>query len=53
MTGRTEPAERLVSLPAIAEIEFLPNADGRLLDFIRHEPPNTSFCCKMGDLVEV
>jgi hypothetical protein len=39
MTGRTEPAEQLV-MPAIAEIEFLPDADGRLLVFVYHEPPD-------------
>ncbi len=40
MTGRIEPAERLVSMPAIAEIEFLPDADSAVLIFIRHEPPD-------------
>jgi hypothetical protein len=39
MTGRTEPAERRVSKPAIAEIEFLPDADGRVLIFVRHKGP--------------
>ena len=27
-------------MPAIAEIEFLPDADGRLLVFVYHEPPD-------------
>ncbi len=40
MTGRTEPAERLVSMPAIAKIEFMPDADGKVLIFIWHEPPD-------------
>jgi hypothetical protein len=40
MTGKTEPAERRVSMPAIAKIEFLPDADGRLLVFVYHDPPD-------------
>jgi hypothetical protein len=27
-------------MPAIAEIEFLPDADGRMLTYIRHAPPD-------------
>ncbi len=27
-------------MPAIAKIEFLPDADGRLLVFVYHEPPD-------------
>ena len=27
-------------MPTIAEIEFLPDADGRLLVFVYHEPPD-------------
>ena len=27
-------------MPAIAEIEFLPDADGRVLIFIHHAPPD-------------
>jgi hypothetical protein len=42
MMGRTEPAERRVSKPAIAEIEFLPDAEGRLLIFVRHAPPDAA-----------
>jgi hypothetical protein len=40
MMGRIEPAERLMTKPAIAEIEFLPDVDGRVLIFIHHEPPD-------------
>jgi hypothetical protein len=40
MMGRTEPAERLASMPAIAEIEFLPDATGAVLIFIQHAPPD-------------
>jgi hypothetical protein len=40
MMGRIEPAERLVSKLAIAKIEFLPDADGRLLVFVYHDPPD-------------
>jgi hypothetical protein len=40
MTGRIEPAEQHASMPAIAEIEFLPDATGAVLVFIRHEPPD-------------
>jgi hypothetical protein len=39
MMGRTEPAERRASMPTIAEIEFLPDADGRVLSFVRHKGP--------------
>ena len=42
MTGRTEPAEQLASMPTIAEIEFLPDAEGRLLIFVRHAPPDAA-----------
>jgi hypothetical protein len=42
MMGRTEPAEQLVSKPAIAEIEFLPDAEGRVLIFVRHAPPDAA-----------
>ena len=27
-------------MPAIAKIEFLPDADGRLLVFVSHDPPD-------------
>jgi len=40
--GHHRPAERLVSKPAIAEIEFLPDAEGRLLIFVRHAPPDAA-----------
>src|SRR5688500_12115036 len=39
MTGRIEPAERLASMPTIAEVECLPDADGRVLIFVRHKGP--------------
>jgi hypothetical protein len=42
MMGRTEPAEQRVTKPAIAEIEFLPDAEGRLLIFVRHAPPDAA-----------
>jgi hypothetical protein len=42
MMGRTEPAERRASMAAIAEIEFLPDAEGRLLIFVRHAPPDAA-----------
>jgi hypothetical protein len=42
MMGRTEPAEQRVSQPAIAEIEFLPDAEGRLLIFVRHKGPDAA-----------
>jgi len=35
-----DPAELLASMPAIAEIEFLPDADGGVLIFIHHAPPD-------------
>ena len=38
MTDRIEPAKRRVNMPAIAEIEFLPDATGAVLLFIRHQP---------------
>jgi hypothetical protein len=47
MMGRTEPAERLASMPAIAEIEFLPDADGRVLIFIRHERPEADLTAQL------
>ena len=31
-----------MSKPAIAEIEFLPDAEGRLLIFVRHDPPDAA-----------
>jgi hypothetical protein len=37
--GRIEPAERLV-MPVIAKIEFMPDAEGRLLVFVCHDPPD-------------
>jgi hypothetical protein len=40
MRGRTEPAEQHASLPAIAAIEFLPDATGAVLIFIQHAPPD-------------
>jgi hypothetical protein len=42
MMGRIEPAERLMTKPAIAEIEFLPDADGRVLIFVHHAPPDSA-----------
>jgi hypothetical protein len=47
MTGRTEPAERLSSMPAIAEIEFLPDADGRVLIFVRHKGPGADLTAQL------
>jgi hypothetical protein len=39
MKGRTEPVELPVSKPAVAEIEFLPDADGRMVIFTYRTPP--------------
>jgi hypothetical protein len=46
MTGRIEPAERLVSMPAIAQIEFLPDADGRMVIF-SHEGPDADLTARL------
>ena len=40
MMGSPELAEQHASMPAIAKIEFLPDADGRLLVFVYHDPPD-------------
>jgi hypothetical protein len=42
-----EPAKLLASIPAIAEIEFLPDADGRVLIFIRHERPEADLTAQL------
>jgi hypothetical protein len=47
MTGRTEPAERRASMAAIAEIEFLPDADGRVLIFVRHKGPGADLTAQL------
>ena len=36
------PLQWTEAMPAIAEIEFLPDAIGAVLIFIRHEPPDAS-----------
>jgi hypothetical protein len=47
MMGRTDPPERRVSKPAIAEIEFLPDADGRVLIFVRHKGPGADLTAQL------
>jgi hypothetical protein len=37
MMGKPEAAEQLASMPTMIGIEFLPDADGRVLIFTRHE----------------
>jgi hypothetical protein len=36
-------------MPAIAKIEFLPDADGRVLIFVHHAPPDPALDTARGE----
>jgi hypothetical protein len=42
-----DPVELLASMPTIAEIEFLPDADGRVLIFVRHKGPGADLTAQL------